>query len=465
MSVPFDQVVKQGENRIAGQEAQEQALEAQLDKSGAAQEKELQPLEQKASAAIDDLSTVKPPVADANVKALGDFKPKPTVDAKDYQGLSWALIGMAMVGGAVSKGNWLGTSKALNGAMSGYLKGSEMTNDKLWSDYQKQYQVAKGHDEAAQREFEDILNSKKLTINQILSQMKIAAAKYDRQDIRLQHSIDGMRRQTDASRRSLEQLEARHDDMLTRLQGGPNAKMDPSKLDPGTISMVAAGAPANQVVRGYGKQTGSEWGAYRNAAIQQIMNETGMGPEQAGQELASRQIDYVAGRRSVTQLTLMAGASKQALGQLEFNIDKTTEILKTIPGSDISPVVNAIVRGEQKWTGDPAYSSLFYYMSATSMESARIMSGGQASVAQLQEGAREEAKKWSDINMTPASFIEGVGPAMKAEGANRVATFEAAIAKQRGLGRGPPAEATPLPHPGQNTQLFEQADAIISGKP
>jgi hypothetical protein len=34
--------------------------------------------------------------------------------------------------------------------------------------------------------------------------------------------------------------------------------------------------------------------------------------------------------------------------------------------------------------------------------------------------------------MTPASFIQGVGPAMKAEGRNRVDTLEQAIEKQRG---------------------------------
>ena len=97
------------------------------------------------------------------------------------------------------------------------------------------------------------------------------------------------------------------------------------------------------------------------------------------------------------------------------------------------------MRGEQKWTGDPAYSGLFFYMQASAMESARILSGGQASVAQLREGAREEAQKWANVNMTPTMWGE-VSTAMKAEGQERLKTYQDAVTYQRNqsnLGSGP----------------------------
>ncbi len=194
-----------------------------------------------------------------------------------------------------------------------------------------------------------------------------------------------------------------------------------------TGAMIATGMPVAQAVPGYGTQATVERRAARAEAINQIKAEKpGMTDEQAGAELANRQIDYVAGKRSVGQLTTMLGATRQAVDQLDFNIKKAKEEMAKLPSTDLSPILNAIARGEQRWTGNPAYSSLFYYLSATGQESARILSGGQASVAQLHAGAQEEAKKWVNINMTPAMF-ESVANAMREEGQARVKTFESAI--------------------------------------
>jgi hypothetical protein len=198
-------------------------------------------------------------------------------------------------------------------------------------------------------------------------------------------------------------------------------------------AQVASGMPIMQVVPGYGRNVTDRREAVRAEAVNQIKAKNpGMDDAQAGQELANRTIDFAAGRRSVTQLNTMLGATRQAVDQLDFNVKKVTEQMDKLPSSDISPIINAIARGEQKWTGDPAYSALFYYMHAAGMESARILQGGQASVAQLHQGAADEAKKWASANFTtPKAWKEGVAPAMLAEGAYRIKTYESAIAKQR----------------------------------
>lgn len=205
-------------------------------------------------------------------------------------------------------------------------------------------------------------------------------------------------------------------------------------------SQAASGMPVTQVVPGYGRTIGARRESVRGEAINQIKEQNpGMDDVAAGQELANRQIDYAAGKKSVGQLTTMLGSTRQAVYQLDFNVKKTSEAMAKLPSSDLSPVINAMARGVEKWTGDPAYSELFYFMHAAAMESARILQGGQASIAQLHAGAAEEAKKWASANFTtPAAWNQGVAPAMMSEGAERIKTFERAIQRQRIGGNAPP---------------------------
>lgn len=251
------------------------------------------------------------------------------------------------------------------------------------------------------------------------------------------------------------------------VQTPPSSQFLPPKAVPGSAppmavadmqsagAQVAMGMPLTQVVPGFGRDAVNQRNAARAEAIKQIKAERpGMTEIQAGQELAQRNIDFIAGKSSSMQLNKMLGATKQAVNQLEFNIDKTVETLKSLPSSDLSPIINAIARGEEKWTGDPKYSALFYYMTATATESARILSGGQASAAQLHQGAAEEAKNWANVNMTPKSFIEGVAPAMKQEGRARLRTYEQAMQSQRVGANRPGANQPAAGTPGDYSHLW-----------
>lgn len=215
-----------------------------------------------------------------------------------------------------------------------------------------------------------------------------------------------------------------------------NARTKALELSPAELSsagaQIAAGQPVAQVIAGYGASVADARNKARNAAISQIKTETGMTDAQAGEELSRRAIDRVAGGKSLGQLTTMLSTNRQAVDQLDFNVKKVSEEMAKLPSSDLSPIINAIYRGEEKWTGDPAYSSLYFYMHAAAQESARILSGGTASVAQLHAGAQAEAQKWANINMTPKVWNEGVAPAMLAEGKERLKTYERAIVAQRG---------------------------------
>jgi hypothetical protein len=210
--------------------------------------------------------------------------------------------------------------------------------------------------------------------------------------------------------------------------------------------MRATGMPAMQVMPGYARNMGAARSQLNQDAINYIAQTENMTPQQAAEELANRDIAYAGGKKSVGQLTTMLGATRAALNQLDFNVDKVSQVIKSMPGSDLSPVINAIIRGEQKWTGDPRYSALFYYMNAAGMESARILSGGQASIAQLHTGAQQEAKKWADADWTtPKAWLEGVAPAMRAEAENRITNFTEAIKAQRSRASASPTAPSAAP--------------------
>lgn len=277
-------------------------------------------------------------------------------------------------------------------------------------------------------------------------------------------------RQLDEAEKSVLRQEARSDPKVAeaaRKKGETFGVPDTAEERAATAAQLATGEPITQVIPGWGKDAAAARKQARLDAIQLIRDQNPqMSATEAGVELANRSIEFASGKKSSGQLTTMLGATRQGVKQLDFNIDKTKQEMKKLGSTNLSPIINAIYRGEEKWTGNPAYSSLFYFMTATAMESARILSGGQASIQQLHEGARKEAERWINVNMTPDSFEE-VARGMKEEGHARIGTFEEALKEQRlGVPKGQDQKQWPTPNakaiedikknPG-NASMFDQA--------
>ncbi len=132
--------------------------------------------------------------------------PKPTIDPKEYEGLSIGLLGLALVGGAVSKGNWMGVSSTLNGALKGYIDGNHEVAQREYDDYQRQFNAAKQHQQQIDEQFESVLNNRKMSINEQLQKIQLLAAQHGREDVLFaakQKSIDGVVKQIDAGRNQL----------------------------------------------------------------------------------------------------------------------------------------------------------------------------------------------------------------------------------------------------------------------
>ncbi len=145
---------------------------------------------------------------------------KTHMDPKEYESLSYGLIAMALIGGAVSHGNWLGASSALNGAMQGIVDGNHEKAKTEYERYQRDFKAAQEREAQADREYQDALGNRKLTINEQLAKLQSIASKYQQEDVlsatktkSLQNTIN----QIESRRTQLLGVEQRHDAVASRI--------------------------------------------------------------------------------------------------------------------------------------------------------------------------------------------------------------------------------------------------------
>lgn len=228
-------------------------------------------------------------------------------------------------------------------------------------------------------------------------------------------------------------------------------------------AMVAEGQPISQVVPGWGRSATTLRQQTQDDAIALLQKRNpGMSAADAGRLLAFRSVSFGGAKASANQLVKMRSATQQSVEQLDYNIGQVRQELKDLPSSDLSPILNAIARGAENWTGDPAYSKLFFNLQAAMMESGRILSGGQASVGQLHAGAMTEAQRMLNMNMTP-SQINAVLDQMQAEGQARIKTFgDAMDYLQQGQGGGAAGAASTGEGPSAPAPNFTAGQVYLS---
>ena len=176
MSTSPDAAIGQLQQDRAALVAQRGAPPAGPDQAQILQDKQaaLAPVEQAITAESGNMP--KPPGA----AQLPQAPNKPLVDPGEYSKLSAALVAMAMIAGAKSN-NWLGATASLNGALKGYMEGNQQKADTDWKRYQADYDKAVQQHKDQQQEYMDVLNNKKLSINEKFQQWSMLAAKYDDQ--------------------------------------------------------------------------------------------------------------------------------------------------------------------------------------------------------------------------------------------------------------------------------------------
>jgi hypothetical protein len=405
MSTPADQL---GQDRSVGvaQAAQRQtALDATRQASGAAREKELQPLEQKVSTGIDSLQSMTPPPK----AALPTYEPKPLVDPKEYQQLSMGLIGMALIGGIASKGNWMGTSAALNGALKGYMEGNQEQAEKGYRDYQTKFKEAQSKSEAEQKEFESILQNKRLSINDMLAQVKLAAAKYGRDDVRMeaeQKSIDGIWKRVE----TMDSTIARISDQDQRQRASLDAMFDrQSRTLDAALAKAKEGAGGNLpdlardiktelTVRGVTLPQGTRSAKTLNATLTNLANKY---PDKPASEIVdmikSGQIDMKVAMGEAGVLAKREGniePAMEALNQKGGLYDQLTDAAKAVNFGDSKDMNDWRLAAQGKHVANPAIQRLRNLITDTQAEVVTVLSRS----GQPTESVRQQAADMFPLN-------------------------------------------------------------------
>ena len=344
------------------------------------------------------------------------------------------LMALTALAGGHGKTSGLTALSSLNGMVQGISKGSqdeykdaEAKYQQALSNLQEQWKLRDQTYETLAKSFQNTYEGQQRAWE--IANAAVGVAKADAEKtFTMRHQVAQLENQVtnQATERAQRQQQIGIEQQRLDLAKKAAAEAGDATVDPGTVGMLLTGAPLNQVIPGFGKAAAQERKAARNAAVKAIQDaDPTISAVQAGQELARRQVEYIGGKASVQQLDKMLGASEAAVAQLAFNVKKSTEFMDKVSAqTDLSPVLNAIINKEETWTGNPNMAPLFFYMTGVAQEAARIQSGGQASIAQLHQGASEQAQQWLNAGaITPASW-KTLSPEILAEGKNRIETFK-----------------------------------------
>jgi hypothetical protein len=458
MSTPADQLSADRTADVQTAGSRQAALDAERAASGAEREKVLEPMEAGVNKEISALADVKsPPKAD-----LPTFKPQPLIDSGEYSKLSLGLVGMALIGGIASKGNWMGASSSLNGALKGYYDGNVDAAQRRYQDYQTQFKEAQAKSEAQQKEFADILQNKRLTINDMLTQIKIAAAKYGRDDVRMeaeQKSIDGIWKRVE----TMDQTLARLADQDARQRAGLDAmfKRDDRRMQGASGDLDENGQwMRDQMVEGGNfkalQMLMSRFGAKEASdAFNRIgadFRARGIDPR----TLNENQLDLMVQKTAQTQATNRMMATERLTGSMQKLEGEAQRLVTKVNGAGMT-TVNATFNKIAKEFGSEDVSELQTLMGSLGRQyiEAVTMPGSNA---QLHASAQQWADGIFDPNMNLANLL-GTFKAMNLEVNSNKEYLQKQVQESRAHveHQGPtlPVPGQPLSHPSGAIPLDE----------
>jgi hypothetical protein len=327
---------------------------------------------------------------------------KPIVSGQEAEGLGMALIAMAVIGGAKSHGNWLGVSSALNGTLTGFIDGHEELAQKAYKDYQTKFAAAKEQEAQANKEFENILEDRKLTINEKIQQYKIAAAKYDRQDMRFaaeQKSIDKMWEQLNAHRSALNAADSKHENITVQIDARAAAK----EAKGGSTVPLSDDAKQNLYERMAAGDKGviAEASGYDRSTRRELEN--GFAEYTKAHNLNGA--DIVAAKAALSSETKAEGQAENravAVDRIEKSFSSLGPELDRLAKAGAAkgiPMTNATINDLRSKLGDEDLSKLKILTTElpTQFIEAMTMPGSNA---QMHEGARAAGEVLTNPNMT-----------------------------------------------------------------
>jgi hypothetical protein len=456
MSTPVDQLTQDRSTDVAQAAQRQTALDTQRKSVSGADESAITTAQGKVDAATADFD--KTAASRPQQQPLPEYQPKPLVDPKEYQQLSMGLTAMALIGGIASKGNWMGTSAALNGAMKGYLEGNQAKAEKDYQDYQTKFKEAQSKSEAEQKEFESILQNKRLSINDMLAQVKLTAAKYGRDDVRMeaeQKSIDGIWRRVEA----MDSTIARISDQDQRQRESLDAALAKAKEGAGgNLPDKARDIQTELTVRGVTLPQGMRSAKTLNSTLTNLANKY---PDKSSEEIVdmikSGQIDMKVATGEAGVLAKREGniePAMQALNQKGGLYDQMMDAAKAVNFGDSKDVNDWRLAAQGKHVANPAIQRLRNLITDTQAEVVTVLSRSgqptesvrkQASDMFPLDGSIPEIATAIDASKKVASAIEqGNETVLNALKSGKSVREAAALAdKPAGAGAAPAPYADP----------------------
>jgi hypothetical protein len=229
------------ESRSKELERTEQATYTRQEAESASMEKQVQ-----AAADAERQQAEHPPDLTADKVR---WTPHP-VSSGEYQTMGWMVLAAGLIGGAVSHGNWLGVGNVMNGMMQGIITGDQERYKRERENYETQFKEALEHDRAVQKQFDDILRARNLTLNEMIRRSGQLAAQHGREDIRLaaqQRSVDRLQEQVRATDTSLANIQRGHESFTWGL---PNINSTNKGRQIGELNQFGEWLVANNYVFG-----------------------------------------------------------------------------------------------------------------------------------------------------------------------------------------------------------------------
>jgi hypothetical protein len=386
---------------LSSEEATVQAKQAEFDKEHSAfldtKDKAMKPLEADLSKSLDQPMPTRP---EHVTMPVYDDK-KPIVSGQEFEGLGMGLLAMAMIGGAKSHGNWLGVSSALNGTMQGFIDGKEEEAAKAYKDYKTKFEAAKEQEEQANKAFQDVLEDRKLTINEKIQRISVLGAQYDRQDMRFaakEKSIDKMWEQLNAHRSALHKADAAAENLHVTIDARQDARASAKETD---VTDDDAAFRAEQAWAG-SKDPYKGISAYDKAGRMKVdaaILEQGKALGKSGADIVAKQAETAGETKALAQGEQRAvavarlGDSIQAMGPI---LDRVAQEGTAKLGTKF---MNTSVQDLKDQLQDPAVGKLDVVMreTATQFIEAMTMPGSNA---QMHEGARQVGEALLNRNMS-----------------------------------------------------------------
>jgi hypothetical protein len=374
-----------------------------------------------------------------HTEPLPEYKaPKP--DPQEFKQLAGAMLAMALIGGRHSHGDWLTVSAALNGAMKGEIEGNKEIADKSYKEYETKFKAAQAKEAQANKEFEDILKDRSLTINQKLQAYNLAAAKYGRDDLKdaaNQKSIDQMEKRLSSHTDALEKAKLKFDNDKAQRDMRIQMHNDAQTAAGGGKGGLSAEALDSAACTFHETNTMPAMGNAKNVAAVKlaIMNrEAEMFP---GGDRASSKAEFSAASNAYKQTVQRQAAVERITGSvqdLEPRITALTAKLNSSLGVEFANTkINDLAR-KYRDNGDLAeLDNLTRALGRQYMEAVTM----PGSNAQMHIGAQETADAMSNGNMPPGKLkgaLKGINEDIAAVEKSMTAEEKKLHDQMRGLG-------------------------------